>query len=153
MPAQRDDATQTTLNKLLEENSLSHDTLLYREASRDVLAPTKTPGVFRLAANPSPSESVIDVYGQGHLTQAEQAGPGLAFAQSERPNWQETMEMRAIRQGKGASSDRVEVWVRLGDVLGQGGLIYPVESVTVERVWYFTLPAASVNVHELKPGS
>jgi hypothetical protein len=115
--------------------------------------PTETPSVFRLAANPSPSESVIDVYGQGYLTQAEQVGPGLAFAQSSRPNWQETMEMRAIRQGKGASSDRVEVCARLGDLLDQGGLIYPVESVSVERVWYFTLPGTSVTVQELNPGT
>ena len=36
------------------------------------------------------------------------------------------------------------VAVRLGDVLAQGGLIYPVESVITEKVWYCTLPAGSI---------
>jgi hypothetical protein len=43
----------------------------------------------------------------------------------------------------------VEVEVRLGDILRQGGLIYPVESVTVERVWYCTLPEGAVDVRAM----
>ena len=118
---------------------------------RDALTPTDTPGVYRLAANASPSESVVDVYGQGHLVQADQLGAGLAFAESARPNWQETMELRTLRAGKGpgnAALDRVEVEVRVADVLSQGGLLYPVESVTVEKAWYCTLPAGHVEVRE-----
>ena len=102
-----------------------------------------------LHANTMPSEAVIDVYGQGYLVQAEQVGPGLAFAESAAPNWQETMEMRALREGRGKrvpGSDAIEVEVILQDILNHGGLIYPVESVTVERVWYCTLPAESVHV-------
>jgi hypothetical protein len=149
----RDGTTQAALDKLLAEHGLAGDTLLYREAMREALSPTSTPGVFRLAANATPSEAVVDVYGQGYLVQADQVGPGLAFAESAAPNWQETMEMRVLKAGRGGrlsapSTDRVEVEVRLGDILQQGGLIYPVESVTVERVWYCTLPAASVDVRE-----
>lgn len=40
----------------------------------------------------------------------------------------------------------MEVEVRLQDILDQGGLVYPVESVTVERAWYCTLPAGSIEV-------
>ena len=151
MSAHNDAEVKAALARLLDENHLSHDTRLYREAMRGSLSPTETPGVFRLSANATPSESVVDVYGHGHLVQAEAVGAGLAFAESTRPNWQETMEIRAMKQGRNARdlpADRVEVEVRLVDVLNQGGLIYPVESVSVERVWYCTLPAAPVEVRE-----
>lgn len=151
MTAHHDGATQAALDKLLEEYGLAADTRLYRETVRDSLTPTDTPGVYRLPANANPSEAVVDVYGQGYLVQAEQVGPGLAFAESASPGWQETMEMRAVRAGrnKPLPAGRVEVEVRLDDILRQGGLIYPVESVTVERVWYCTLPSATVDVREV----
>lgn len=145
----RDESTQQTLERLLEEHRLFAETPLYREAMRDSLTPTGTSGVFRLAANATPSETVIDVYGQGYVVQAEQVGPGLAFAESDRPNWQETMEMRVLkstRTSKTRMADHVEVEIRLADILRQGGLVYPVESVTVERAWYCTLPEGSVEV-------
>ena len=148
MTADRDAATQAVLDKLLEEHGLAADTRLYREATPEALTPTDTPGVFRLRANAAPSESVIDVYGQGYIVQADQVGPGLAFAETPRPNWQETMEMRTLKagQGGGIQLPPVEVEVRLQDILNQGGLVYPVESVTVERAWYCTLPAEGIAV-------
>ncbi len=153
MTASRDATTQAALDRVLNENGLSLDTRLYREAVRETLAPTGDPTVYRLAANPSPSEAVVDVYGQGYLVQAEQVGAGLAFAETPSPNWQETMEMRALRAGRGPlplpPPDRVEVAIRLEDVFRQGGLIYPVESVTVERAWYCTLPSGWVDVREV----
>ena len=149
----RDETTQKTLDKLMLEHRLFAETPLYREAMRDTLTPTETPGVYRLKANSSPSESVIDVYGNGYVVQADQVGPGLAFAESDQPNWQETMEMRAMKMTKTsratASANHVEVEIQLGDILKQGGLVYPVESVTVERAWYCTLPAGSIEVREV----
>ena len=148
----RDESTQKALQKLLEEHRLFAETPLYREAMRDSLDPTGTPGVFRLKANQSPSESVVDVYGQGYVVQAEQVGPGLAFAESDQPNWQETMEMRSLKAtqtSKAKMADHVEVEIRLGDILQQGGLVYPVESVTVERAWYCTLPEGSIEVRQV----
>lgn len=146
----RDSAQQATLDRLMREHGLFGDTRLYREALQSDLQPAGEPGLFRLAANARPAESVVDVYGQGYVVQAEQVGPGLAFAQSDAPNWQETMEMRALKAAKGparsAAADRVEVEVLLHDVLRQGGLLYPVESVTVERAWYCTLPEGGVLV-------
>ena len=153
MPAERDQSTQQVLDRLLQEHRLFGDTALYREAMRDALVPTGTPGVFQLKANPAPSESVVDVYGQGYVVQAEQVGPGLAFAESDQPNWQETMEMRALkatRTSKAKSADHVEVEIRLADILKQGGLVYPVESVTVEKAWYCTLPSGSVEVRAVE---
>jgi len=154
MAASRDGTTQAALDRILREYSLAGDTRLYREAMRESLTPTGTPGVYRLAANATPSESVVDVYGNGYLMQAESVGPGLAFAESARPDWQETMEMRAMKAGRAKlgvpSEDKIEVEIRLDDVLRQGGLIYPVESVSVERVWYCTLPTESIDVREAK---
>jgi hypothetical protein len=137
----------------MNEHRLFAETPLYREAMRDALTPTGTPGVYKLQANPSPSETVVDVYGQGYVVQAEQVGPGLAFAESDVPNWQETVEMRALRAtrtSKAKMADRVEVEIQLGDILKQGGLVYPVESVTVEKAWYCTLPAGSIEVREVE---
>jgi len=149
MPISRDAATDAVLSKLLEENQLTGESRLYREAERSALSTTDTPGVYRLPANARSGESVVDVYGPGYVVQAEQVGPGLAFAQTATPNWQETMELRAVRARAGNHPDRVEVEVRLGDLLEQGAIMYPVESVTVERAWYFTLPAGSVDVREV----
>jgi hypothetical protein len=145
-----DEAKQSILTRLLEEHGLTGDSRLFREAERSSLSSTDTSGSYRLAANASPSESVIDVYGPGYLVQAEQVGPGLAFAESASPNWQETMEMRTLRAGgvtrQARDGDHMVVEVRLEDILRQGGLMYPVESVMVERAWYFTLPDGSVEV-------
>jgi len=147
-----DDAKQAILSKLLEEHGLTGESRLFREAERSSLTSAGSAGNYRLAANPKPSESVIDVYGgPGYLVQAEQVGPGLAFAESASPNWQETMEMRTLREGNEQKSagGRIEVEVRIHDILSQGGLMYPVESVEVERAWYFTLPSGSVEVREV----
>jgi hypothetical protein len=141
--------TPAALTRLLADSGLTPDTSLFREVVFSALVPTGTQGVFRIAANAHPSESVVDVYAQGHVVQAEQVGPGLAFAETARPNWQETMEMRAMRldRATGALPDpHVEVEVTLDDILQQGGLIYPVESVTVERAWYCTMPSGHVDV-------
>jgi hypothetical protein len=46
----------------------------------------------------------------------------------------------------GLPEPHVEVEVRLGDLLAQGALVYPVESVTVEKAWYCTMPAGDVIV-------
>ena len=152
MPVHHEGNIQAILDKLLEEHRLTPDTSLYREAERDALTPTGEAGVYSIPANATPGESVIDVYGQGYLVQAEQIASGLAFAESKSPNWQETVEMRVLQSRGGAdrpAANAVEVAVRLGDILRQGGLIYPVESVTVERVWYCTLPSGSVEVREV----
>jgi hypothetical protein len=153
MPPSPSDAHRSTLDKLLVDNGLTAASRLYREAVREALTPTGTPGVFLLAANASPSETVVDVYGAGYVVQAEQLGAGLAFAETARPNWQDTMELRTLRHLRAAADgtgvDKVEVEVTLGDVLEQGGLVYAVESVTVERVWYCTLPAGTIQVREV----
>ena len=74
-----DEAKQSILSKLVEEHGLTGESRLFREAERSALSSTNTPGSYRLAANASPSESVIDIYGPGYLVQAEQVGAGLAF--------------------------------------------------------------------------
>ena len=144
-----DDAAQEVLTRLLLENSLTPDSRLYREVEKSALTPSTTRGMYRLAANPTPSESVVDIYGPGYVVQAEQLGPGLAFAATPSINWQETVELRAIRGMQ--NQENLEVEIRLGDLLAQGGRMYPVESVTVERAWYFTLPSGSVEVSEAGP--
>lgn len=151
MPAEIDEAKRSIMNGLLEENGLSGTTRLYREAERASLAATGTEGVYRLDANAHPSESVLDVYGPGYIVQAEEVGAGLAFIDSASPNWQETVEMRTLRasQDARAASDRVEVEVTVDEILSQGGLIYPVESVAVEKAWYFTLPSGFIEVRKV----
>jgi len=152
MPVPRTAESQAVLSQLLNEHGLAWDTLLYREVERAGLAATAAPDVYRLAANPQPSESVVDVYGPGYVVQAEQLGPGLAFAESATRNWQDTVELRALRAGRDPAAVEetgpVAVEARLGELLAQGGLMYPVQSVTVQKAWYFTLPEGSVEVRD-----
>lgn len=125
-----DDETRATLERLMQEHGLAGDSRLYRATLPEHVTPGDQPDTFSLSANPDPSEAVVDVYGAGHMTTAADVGPGLAFAATPAHQW----------GGEG----RVSVEIRLGDVLAQGGLVYPVESVITERVWYCTLPSGSV---------
>ena len=123
---------QETLGKLLSENGLTLESRFYRYTMQEHLESGDAAGSHRLSANTEPSEAVIDVYAQGHMTLAEQVGQGLAFSETVDNEW----------RGKG----RTEVEVSLKDVIDQGGLMYPVESIITDRVWYMTLPAGSVPV-------
>ncbi len=146
-----DQHTQSVIDQLLQENGLSATTRLFRESLLSTLQPTEEDGVFRLAANAAPVDTVVDAYGEGHIVEAERVGAGLAFAESASPNWQETMEMHTLRLEPGAPLDpHVEVEMTLGDVLAQGGRVYPIKSVVVERAWYCTLPAGSVLVRMVR---
>ncbi|WP_309670166.1 hypothetical protein [Gemmatimonas sp.] len=92
---------------------------------------------------------MIDIYGAGHIVQAQSTGTGLAFAEIARPNSQETMELRTLRADASSAAlpdPHVGVEVRLGDLPDQGALVYPVESVTVERAWVCTMPVGVVRV-------
>ena len=147
------DSTRAILSRLLEEHGLTGESRLFREAERKSLSPTGTRGRYRLDANSSPSESVVDVYGPGYVVQAEEVGPGLAFAESAASEWQDSVVLRSLRVAdiveEGVADDNVEVEVRVEDILRQGGLMYPVESVEVEKAWYFTLPEGSIEVRTL----
>jgi hypothetical protein len=125
-----DEQTTSALNALLEKHGLTVESRLYRYTLPEYVSETATG--LTISANPDPSEAVIDVYGQGHVTLAAQIGPGLAFAFARDNQWDE--------------EDRVEVDVRVQDVIDQGGLLYPVESIITEPTFYATLPSGSVAV-------
>jgi hypothetical protein len=118
------------ITTLMNESGISRETLLYRRTLREFL--TESDGVLRVSANQEPSEAVVDVYEGGHMAQASDIGPGLAFVQGATEEW--------------ASPDRELIVVKLGAVLDQGGRIYPVASVVTEKVWYLTLPGGEVEV-------
>ena len=129
---EHDESTKGALDELMRSNKLAPDTRLYRASLPDYLKESATAGVSRVSANEKPSEAVTDVYRNGHLINAEHIGPGLAFAESRDLEW--------------SAPERKVIELALKDVLDQGGLIYPVESVTTERVWYVTLPDGDVQV-------
>jgi len=136
MPTSLDPETRRTLDELLQTDGLDRATRLYRSTRTEFLQPASAPGEFALSANPESPEAIVDLYRGGHIVVADQAGPGLAFAE------------RADHQWHG--EDRMQVEVRLEDVLAQGGLVYPVESVVTEKVWYVTLPAGSIRAREAR---
>ena len=119
------------IEEVLSEHGLNRDTVLYRESLEDFVEPDEA-GHDTVTANADPSEAVVNVYEGGHIALAAQMGAGLAFTERRENQW----------RGEG----RVTVAVRLGDVLDQGGLPYPVESVITEPVWYVTLPSGRVRV-------
>jgi hypothetical protein len=120
------------LAETLEAHGLQRATVLYRETLEEFLSYDDASGEWSISANPDPSEAVIDVYAGGHVALAAQIGPGLAFTTRRGSEW--------------ASDHRVTVALELGDALDQGGLVYPVESVITDTVWYVTLPDGRVRV-------
>ena len=123
------------LSETLEDHGLDVESILYRDTLEEFLTFDESAGELWLSANPDPSEAVVDVYGGGHGTVASQVGPGLSFAARPDNQWQH--------------EDRVTVSVRLGDVIDQGGLVYPVESVITEPVWYLTAPSGRMRVERV----
>ena len=120
------------LRELMASNDLSEESRLYRATLAEFLTPTARDGIYRITANDDASEALVDIYEGGHICVAGQKGPGLAFAEAPDNEW--------------CTSDRSCVEVCLRDVLEQGGLIYPVESVITSKVWFFTLPKGEVEV-------
>lgn len=118
MPAQRDPKTLQALEGLLRSNGLSVKTRLYRCTRAEFLSPGQAPGTLSLSANDASPEGVVDIYRNGHTLVAEQLGPGLAFAEQRDNQWR--------------APDRKLVEVLIEEVLAQGGLLYPVESVITE---------------------
>ena len=119
------------VEEVLRDHGLSRDSILYRE-SLETFVERDDAGFETVTANGDPSEALVNVYEGGHVALAAQIGAGLAFTERRENQWRE--------------EGRVTVAVRLGDVLDQGGLLYPVESVITEPVWYVTLPAGRVRV-------
>lgn len=120
------------LKEWMRSNDLTAETRLYRYSLPEFVRATDDPGIAEITANEDPSEAVSDVYGQGHTTLAVHVGAGLAFAETLNNDWR--------------SDERRCVELRLGDALDQGGLVYPVESITTERVWYVTIPQGRIRV-------
>ena len=113
-------------------NNLGDESRLYRATLAEFLTPTARDGSYWITANSDASEALVDVYEGGHICVAGQKGPGLAFVEAPDNEW--------------CTAERSCVQVRLRDVLDQGGLIYPVESVITSKVWFFTLPKGGVEV-------
>lgn len=128
---------KAALEDLLKEHGFTLETRLFRQTLTEFLTPTAEEGVFSVSANPTPSEAVTNIYSGGHTWLAEQIGPGLAFVETSDNEW--------------GGDDRMSIEVRLQDVIDQGGLIYPVQSVVTERTWYLSLPAGSVAVRAVEP--
>ena len=135
----RDSDKVEVLRDVLKENGLDEESRLFRYTLPEFLQESgesnNEASIYRLTANDDSSEAVEDVYGQGHGVLARHVGAGLAFCESPDNQWNE--------------GGRVCVEVRLGDVLDQGGLLYPVQSVITERTWYLTLPEGSVAVRPI----
>ena len=123
------------LKEWMRSNDLTAETRLYRYSLPEFLQATDEPGIAEITANRDPSEAVTDVHGEGHITLAVHLGAGLAFAEARDNDWH--------------SDQRRCVELRLGDALDQGSLVYPVESITTERVWYVTIPQGKVRVRVL----
>jgi hypothetical protein len=68
------------LEEFMRSNHLMAETRLYRCSLPEFTTPTDEPGIIEISANEDPSEAVIDVYEQGHITLAVHIAAGLAFA-------------------------------------------------------------------------
>jgi hypothetical protein len=123
--------TEPKVAEFMAANGLDGETRLYRYSDAEHVTPASEGG-HRISANADPTEAVTNVYEQGHVELAVHLGPGLSFAESAENTWKD--------------DGRVCVELKLVDALEQGGRVYPVDSITTERVWYVTLPEGSVPV-------
>ncbi len=119
--------------EVLSSNDLSLESRFYRYTLTEYLAPAGDEGETRVSANSSPDEAVIDVYNDGVTLFAKDLAPGLVFAASRECEWE--------------SADRVCIEIRVGDVLEEGGRLYPVQFV--ENAWYLTFPSGSAAIRKL----
>ncbi|MFT5424645.1 MAG: hypothetical protein ACI89L_002442 [Phycisphaerales bacterium] len=120
------------IQSLLEEHGLSLNTPLFRQTLPEFLTKVEGSGVIRISANPEPTESVIDIYGDGFNMAASHVGPGLSFIETKSAEWDEP--------------NRVCVELSIMDVINQSGRIYPVTSISTEPTWYATLPSGFVDI-------
>jgi hypothetical protein len=127
---------QKRLEALFHENGWDASTVLFRATLAEHLSPLGEDGVFEITGNPDPSEAVTDIYGAGHGTLALHVGVGLAFAEQADNSWVEP--------------DRRLVAISPDELRALGGLIYPVESVVTEKVWYLTFPGGTARVRAVE---
>ena len=129
----RPEVIKEKMNELLEENNFDENTLFYRYTLSEYL--TEEKGSLFISANPDPTESVVNIYGGGHTWSAKDVGPGLAFIEKKSDEWN--------------FDDRICVKVKLADLVSQGGLLYPVESVITSKTWYITFPESRMKVSKI----
>ncbi len=69
MTSREDGSLKPALKDLMDSNGFTANTMFYRETLTEYLTPVDG-GAYRISANEDPSEAVIDVYSQGHMTLA-----------------------------------------------------------------------------------
>lgn len=121
----------TKLKELMNQHHFTEDTVLYRYTLPEFLTPGE-PGKYQLSANPNATEIVEDYYKSGHSIPGHDIGPGLSFFVQKEPEY--------------ALPEKKCVKVKLGDIIAQGGLIYPDYSTFSEGCFFLTMPSGSVEV-------
>ncbi len=122
-----------TMEGLLKENKLTHDSILYRFTSEKYLI-NKDDGTEYLKVNPAPVEMIVDAYkDHGHVFMAKDIGPGLSFLTEALEEYQ--------------NDERICVSVKIKDLITQGGQIYKVTSLPAYiNAFFFTLSTGDVKV-------
>ena len=121
----------TKISKLMKAKGLDDKSVLYRYSLIEYLDKLED-GSTIINANPSATEMVEDVYGSGHILMASSFGPGLSFTIQPEEEFN--------------SEEHTLVSVKLGDVLEQGGKIYPDKSTYTLNAYYLTIPAGMIKV-------
>jgi hypothetical protein len=119
------------LEELMKQNSFTENTIMYRYTLPEFLTQTEN-DLYRLNANPNATEIVEDLYKSGHSIPGSEIGQGLAFFVNKEPEY-DLPEKKCVK-------------VRLGDIIKQGGLLYPDFSTFSEGCFYMTMPGGFVDV-------
>ncbi len=121
------------MDDLLAENYLTAESVLYRYTSDEYLE-KNSEGEFVLHAKVEPIDMVVDRYhGSYHVYISREIGQGLSFMKK--------------REKEYENPNRICVSVTVGDIIDQGGLIYPVSSLPAHiKAFFFTLPEGKVKV-------
>jgi hypothetical protein len=119
------------LKQLLSENGFDENTILYRYTLPEFLEPIDD-NRYKLSANPNATEVVEDLYDTGYSIAARELGKGLSCFIQKEPDYQ--------------LPEHTCVKIRLGDILSQGGLVYPDHSNFAEGSYFLTMPNGFVEV-------
>lgn len=119
------------LEELMRQHNFTEKTIMYRYTSPEFLTNTEN-NRYRLSANPNATEIVVDLYESGHSIPGSEIGPGLAFFMNKETEYD--------------LPDKQCVKLELGNILEQGGLLYPDFSTFSEGCFFITMPNGYVDV-------
>lgn len=137
-----------TVDQMLQDYNLTPDSIVYRATPKQYVKD----GVIQ--ANPSSVAVIRDpynlvdnpIYQQGSEEIPAKISSITNASRLKEPTLNVTVSSKGVKNYASKDGDYVVVGIRVGDILEQGGKIYPDVSAMVEHALIFTIPEGEVKV-------